>query len=170
MSRRILSLSVTALLFVGSSIHAQPSFPQGNGSMEGHTGTDSSPQAWFPPSGDAALQPEFNEPATNEAPAAPAYGSGDYGYESGYYGLQGDNVPADAALINLTVPRNAEVWFSGEKTSSTGRSRSYVTPPLESNRRLAYDVRVRWMENGQPVERVEKVRVHPGDRLSLHID
>src|SRR5262249_26327995 len=106
---------------------------------------------------------QFYAPQYYSAPAEQTY-------ESGYYGTQRDSIPADAALINLTVPTNAEVWFSGDKTTSTGGFRSFVTPPLESGHNFAYQLRVRWMEDGQPRERVEKPPVRPGERLNLRID
>jgi uncharacterized protein (TIGR03000 family) len=92
-------------------------------------------------------------------------------YESGYYAARPEfRIADDAALINMRVPANAEVWFSGEKTRSTGEQRSFVTPSLEADRKFAYEVRVRWMEDGKPVERVEKVRIRSGDRLNLRFN
>lgn len=106
----------------------------------------------------------------------PSYGyavmpNADGEYASGYYGMRPEwVVPPDAALIEMRVPANAEVWFSGEKTVSAGEVRSFVTPALEKNRKFAYEVRVRWMENGKPVERVEKLPVHPGARVNLRFN
>jgi hypothetical protein len=36
-------------------------------------------------------------------------------------------------------------------------------------RRFAYDIRVGWMQDGKAMEKVEKVRVHAGDRLNLRM-
>lgn len=92
-------------------------------------------------------------------------------YMSGYYAPQPEFIlPANAALIEMRVPANAEVWLSGEKTKSTGEFRSFVTPALEKNRKFAYEVRVRWMENGKAMEKVEKLPVHPNDRLNLRFN
>ena len=78
-------------------------------------------------------------------------------------------VPRSAALVRLGVPANAEVFFSGEKTQQRGESRSFVTPPLESGKKYVYHIKVRWTDSkGKAVEREERVRVHPDDRL--HFD
>jgi uncharacterized protein (TIGR03000 family) len=70
----------------------------------------------------------------------------------------------------MRLPANAEVWFSGEKTKSTGERRSFMTPSLDNDRKYAYEVRIRWTDrNGEEREKVEKVRVRPGDRLQLRI-
>jgi uncharacterized protein (TIGR03000 family) len=148
MKRRVLSFALAALFLIAAWASAQPSFPQGTGSMHGDR----------PIAAPAYYPPAYYPPA--EAT-----------YESGYYGTRPEFVvPADAALIDLAVPANAEVWFSGEKTKATGEIRSFVTPALEKDRRFAYEVRVRWMENGKVKEKIEKLPVHAGDRLNLRFN
>lgn len=148
MSRRVVTLALVALIAVAAWVNAQPSFPQGTGSMHGDRGI--SAPVYYPP--------------VYYPPAEPTY-------ESGYYGVRPEFVvPENAALIDMRVPANAEVWFSGEKTKSTGEFRSFVTPSLEKDRKFAYELRVRWMENGKPVEKVEKLPVRAGARLNLHFN
>jgi uncharacterized protein (TIGR03000 family) len=162
MTRIALSLSFMALLLFGPQVNAQPSFPQGNGSVGGSTSWEYGSSRGF---SRRAYVPQSYETQYYFTP--PAYRT----YESAYYGRQPEYVvPGDAALIKLRVPANAEVWFSGDKTTSTGSDRSFVTPSLERGRRFAYDIRVRWMQNGKPMEKVEKIPVHPGDRLNLRIE
>jgi uncharacterized protein (TIGR03000 family) len=80
-------------------------------------------------------------------------------------------VPRSAALIRLEVPANAEVFFSGEKTKQRGKSRSYVTPPLEAGRQYVYHIKVRWMDStGKVVEREQRVPVHADDRLNFDFE
>jgi uncharacterized protein (TIGR03000 family) len=76
-------------------------------------------------------------------------------------------LPPGCAVLDLRVPPDAEVWFSGSPTAQLGGVRRFVTPPLEPGRQLYYDVRVRWTVAGRPVERAEAVRVYPGDRRTL---
>ena len=163
MTRIALFLSLLAVFAFGNSLRAQPSFPQGNGSVGGSS-------SWERGSSGGFFSRRAHVPQTYESQYY--YGpSATQTYSSGYYGQQPDYVvPNDAVLIKLRVPADAEIWFSGEKTKSTGADRSFVTPSLESGRRFAYDIRVRWMENGKPIEKVEKVRVHAGDRLNLRIE
>jgi uncharacterized protein (TIGR03000 family) len=110
--------------------------------------------------------------------SSPRYNSGYYreagnsDYYSGYYATRPEYVvPANAALIKMQVPANAEVWLSEEKTQQTGAARSFVTPALEPGHKYAYQVKVRWMnEKGEKVERDRKVAVQPGARLNLRFE
>jgi uncharacterized protein (TIGR03000 family) len=74
-----------------------------------------------------------------------------------------------AAVLRVRVPADAELWFDGARTAQRGAARQFVTPPLEDHPNLSYEVRARWSENGKVVERVETVRVHPGDRLTVDL-
>jgi uncharacterized protein (TIGR03000 family) len=179
MTHKLLFTLTVVLMSVGS-VKAQPSFPQGNGSISGSTpweygyaytpGYESSSLNYYdymPQDTSRGMYARWWYAPQYYYSAAPAF----YTYESGYYGTRPEYVvPDDAALINLTVPANAEVWFSGNKTASTGAERSFVTPQLERGRRFAYDVRVRWMENGKTMEKVQKVPVQAGSRLNLSIN
>lgn len=100
--------------------------------------------------------------------AAPA-AAPDY---SSYYAPRPEYVvPRDAALISMQLPANAEVWFSGEKTTQDGDARSFVTPALEQGHRYAYQIKVRWKDStGKSVEREQKVAVRPGARLNLRFE
>jgi uncharacterized protein (TIGR03000 family) len=76
---------------------------------------------------------------------------------------QGTTAPADTeAHVRLLVPAGAEVWFDGDKTSQTGSVREYVSPPLTPGRNYAYQVRVRWTEDGRPLDQTRKVTVRAG--------
>jgi uncharacterized protein (TIGR03000 family) len=81
------------------------------------------------------------------------------GYDYGSYA--GD---ANAVHLNVRVPRDAEVWIEGQKTNQTGSSRQYVSPPLTAGKSYTYDIRARWSENGQEVERDRHLTVRAGDR------
>jgi uncharacterized protein (TIGR03000 family) len=75
--------------------------------------------------------------------------------------------PPAAARFTLRVPAEAEVWFDGQRTSETGSERRYSSPPLDPQRRYAYDIRVRWQEDGVTVERTRRVHFHGGERVSV---
>jgi uncharacterized protein (TIGR03000 family) len=76
-------------------------------------------------------------------------------------------LPDGAALLAVRVPADAEVWFDGEATAQRGRTRLFVTPPLDGGREWTYSLRVRWRDGGRPVERAQTFRVRPGDRLLI---
>ena len=71
-------------------------------------------------------------------------------------------------LIGVRVPAGAEVWFEDQKTSQTGMIRHFVSPPLESDRKLTYHIRARWTEDGRQVDKDRKLEVHPGDQLFVN--
>jgi uncharacterized protein (TIGR03000 family) len=79
------------------------------------------------------------------------------------------SIDPNAVVISLRVPANAEVLIDGSKTSQTGPVRDFVTPPLETGRQFGYDIKARWTENGQPVERERHVNFHAGDRLMVNM-
>src|SRR5438105_1813123 len=70
-----------------------------------------------------------------------------------------DLAPSPAVLV-IQLPANAELELVGEKTTQTGASRRFKTPPLAADREYDYPIKATWKENGQPrtVERVLKVR------------
>jgi uncharacterized protein (TIGR03000 family) len=76
-------------------------------------------------------------------------------------------VPASAALLQVHVPADATIRFSGQPTSQRGAWRQFVTPPLEGGRALVYELQVRWHDHGQVVERTRLVQVAPGDVLTF---
>jgi len=72
-----------------------------------------------------------------------------------------------SVFLSIRVPPNAELWFGDVKTNETGSERSFVSPPLEPGQGYTYELRARWTENGQTVDRKRTLQVHAGDRLSI---
>jgi uncharacterized protein (TIGR03000 family) len=102
-------------------------------------------------------------------PDSPDYTRSGHGAPSAAYRVvePAEGVPPAAALMTVRVPADAEIWFSGDKTAQQGAQRRFVTPGLEGGRYFTYEVRARWKENGKAIERVQTVRVHAGDRLTV---
>jgi uncharacterized protein (TIGR03000 family) len=69
------------------------------------------------------------------------------------------------AHIWLRLPENADVWVNGVKTKQTGESRYFYSPPLVPGKKYSYDMRVRWMEDGKPVEKTQRVLVQAGETI-----
>ncbi len=136
------------------------------------------------------------EPAPTETPAAPAtpyYANyGDYrapltpsgqavvgspysspgqpvtSYQSYYNAgtMTGDR----PAIINVRVPAQAQVWFDDVPvTTGAGAFRQFLSPPLEPGYRYSYEIRARWMDNGRPVERSQKVTFRPGEQATVNL-
>jgi uncharacterized protein (TIGR03000 family) len=72
-----------------------------------------------------------------------------------------------AARITLHVPADAEVWFDGQLTTETGSERKFSSPPVDPQRHYAYEVRVRWREGSEVVERTRQVRFHGGEKVTV---
>jgi uncharacterized protein (TIGR03000 family) len=75
-------------------------------------------------------------------------------------------IPDQRAHVTVTVPPNAQVWFNGTLTTSTGSDRHFDSPPLTSGRQYTYDVRATWNQDGQPVTQEQKVTVTAGAYVS----
>jgi uncharacterized protein (TIGR03000 family) len=77
------------------------------------------------------------------------------------------DAPHGAALLRVLVPANADIWFSGAKTTQRGDSRLFVTPEISKGGNFVYEIRARWLVDGRRVEQVKNVRVHEGDRVTV---
>jgi uncharacterized protein (TIGR03000 family) len=76
--------------------------------------------------------------------------------------------PDNRATIRLQAPTaDAEVWFDCEKTSQTGTIRDYYSPPLTPGKSYVYRIRVRWLENGKPVEKERTIHVRANTRQDV---
>lgn len=71
------------------------------------------------------------------------------------------------AELRLLVPAGADTWLEDVKTRQQGSVREFVSPPLEPDQKYTYTIRGRWPENGEVVDRIRKVAVHAGDRLTV---
>jgi len=108
----------------------------------------------------------------------PYYGYGYGGYGASSYAAVAPTVtyssfyPTDpgysaqptngSAIVDVRVPSSAQVWFDGTPTAQRGALREFETPPLTSGG--SYDVRARWMQNGQVMDQTRTVQVQPNGR------
>jgi uncharacterized protein (TIGR03000 family) len=71
--------------------------------------------------------------------------------------------PPDAGVIQVRLPeRYATVLFNGEKTSSIGLTRYYVTPDLQAGRSNTYSITAAWKKDGEEVTKERQIKVAPG--------
>jgi uncharacterized protein (TIGR03000 family) len=77
--------------------------------------------------------------------------------------------PRDEAAVVVRTAADAELWFDGVATKQTGRIRTFETPELRPGKGYLYEVRVRWMENGMPVERMRTVAVAAGQTVDIDL-
>jgi uncharacterized protein (TIGR03000 family) len=101
-------------------------------------------------------------------------------YDSGYYGAYGDvtssyldtysptaSQPDTSALVTVSAPADAEIWFNDTKTTSTGSVREYQSPPLTPGTRYTYELRARWSQNGHEVTQTQQVEVTAGTHVNV---
>lgn len=148
--------------------------PAVTGSISGFQGSYPAPQVSYPSSVSYAF-PGGSSPAVTQS--SPSFGSlslspASFATERGSSPSVTVAEPAwpkadSTALIEITVPPDAKVWFDNETTNHTGSVRYFVTPALSSSKPSQYEVHARWTENGQPVDRREKLAVEPGKRAFL---
>jgi uncharacterized protein (TIGR03000 family) len=73
-----------------------------------------------------------------------------------------DPAPDTTAHVTVNVPADAQVWFEGAATKSTGPVREFYSPPLSPGSGYTYEIRARWNENGHDVTQTQQVNVNPG--------
>jgi uncharacterized protein (TIGR03000 family) len=120
------------------------------------------------------------------------YVGSDLGYDSGYYGSYGDVTTSDSdgyasvtppagsyqsfyptaqpdarAHVTATVPADAQIWFEGVPTTSTGTVREFNSPPLTPGSQYTYEVRASWNENGHEVTQTQQVKVTAGAHVNV---
>ncbi len=71
--------------------------------------------------------------------------------------------PATAlpGTVVVRVPAAAQVWFDDSSTRSTGTERSFQTPTLTAGKTYRYDIKVRWLQDGKPVDVTRSARRPP---------
>ena len=67
------------------------------------------------------------------------------------------------ARVHVIVPDpDAQVWFEGRKTNSSGTTRDFVTPELEPNSDYHYTITAAMDDNGRVVTKERRVNVRAG--------
>ncbi len=88
------------------------------------------------------------------------------GYQSFYPSDTTQRNP-NMAYIRVRVPADAEVFFDGQRVQQSGTDRLFVSPQLERGYKYTYEVKARWTQNGQQVERTRTVSVRPGEETTV---
>src|SRR5262249_12189711 len=64
----------------------------------------------------------------------------------------------NSAHLRVMVPPDATEWFNGVLTEQKGTERSFVSPAITPGQDYTYEIRARWISNGQPVD--ERRTIH----------
>jgi len=82
--------------------------------------------------------------------------------------LIGTTDDPNSAMIEVTVPANAELWFDGVKTSQTGSTRYFVTPPLTAGKTYTYEIRMSTPSRTDAAADTRQVQVQAGKRSTVN--
>lgn len=109
--------------------------------------------------------PVYSENYVQTAPPVDVYG------QSYYPPAAMDMALSTAARLDIVVPPGADLWLEGAKMTGQANAsvRHFTSPPLDVNREYTYDVRARWTENGQAVERTQSVDVRAGQQSVVNL-
>jgi uncharacterized protein (TIGR03000 family) len=64
--------------------------------------------------------------------------------------------------LEVRIQPDAELWIEGAKTMQTGDVREFISPPIQPGRPYTYEVKVKWMDNGQERTQTRTLKVEPG--------
>jgi uncharacterized protein (TIGR03000 family) len=70
---------------------------------------------------------------------------------------------ADRALVYVTTPPDASVWFDDHATQQRGMNRLFMSPPLDPTRSFSYTITASWRENGEQKTISKEVDVRAGE-------
>jgi uncharacterized protein (TIGR03000 family) len=116
--------------------------------------------------------PTYYAPAYTSVPAyvptAPfvAYRSSELPGGMGYVSTAAP-VADGLARITVTVPPDAKLTFSGDKTVQTGTVRRFEATELVPGRQYSYEVKATWKEQGREMIRSRHITFRAGDVINL---
>jgi uncharacterized protein (TIGR03000 family) len=80
----------------------------------------------------------------------------------------GTQAPKDA-LIEVTCPANAKIFFGDSPTMQTGSQRKFLSPELAAGKTYTYEVRATWTDaNNKAVTQTRQVQVQAGKRSTVN--
>jgi uncharacterized protein (TIGR03000 family) len=65
----------------------------------------------------------------------------------------------NTGLLRVHTAPSAQLWFDGTAMTQTGAVRSFSTPELQPGKTYTYEVKIRWLEDGKPVERTRNIDI-----------
>jgi uncharacterized protein (TIGR03000 family) len=77
------------------------------------------------------------------------------------------SLDADATMISVMVPEDADVYVNGYRTQSGGMRRRFVSSGLQAGRKYAFEVRVVAQRDGREVSDSQVLQVMAGERNEL---
>ena len=79
-------------------------------------------------------------------------------------------VPQAKAQIVFDVPSDAVIYLVGQKTKSTGDTRTFSSPLLKQGKKFGYPIRVELTRDGKTYTAEAMQMVRAGDRVQLKVE
>jgi uncharacterized protein (TIGR03000 family) len=76
---------------------------------------------------------------------------------------------ANKAVVMAHLPAIARVWVDDDLTTSIGKERYYVSPPLTPGKEYNYTFRVAWVEEGKWVAQTSVITVTAGEMHCFYL-
>jgi uncharacterized protein (TIGR03000 family) len=74
----------------------------------------------------------------------------------------------DTAVLSIRLPADAKLFFGNTEASvQNGAVRMFRSPALDPRSNYQYELRARWMENGQQVERTRMVPIRANQVVNV---
>jgi len=143
--------------YYGSGYYSPSYYNSGYAYSPSYSSYSYVPNYSYAPEYNDAQSPDYSIQANPSTPSATTQ-------QSLYYSPpQTDN----SAQIRVLVPAGAQVWVGGALTSQTGSERVFASPAIQPGRTYTYEVKARWMQEGEPVEQVKQVRVQANQTTTV---
>ena len=81
--------------------------------------------------------------------------------------MQQEAVPANKALVVVSLPADARLFLNGQFTRAQGTLRSFMTPALEPGGIFTYTFRMELFQNGAVRTQTQEVTFQAGQRVSV---
>lgn len=78
-----------------------------------------------------------------------------------------DGVPANRAIVVVSLPAHAMLYLNSLPTRSQGPVRTFITPELEPGATFTYTFRMESFENGQRRSQTQDVTFQPGRHVAV---
>jgi uncharacterized protein (TIGR03000 family) len=81
---------------------------------------------------------------------------------------EAEKPPADAALLVVKIPAEADLWINDARTTQEGSYRRFQTPSLAARSDVPYKLTVYWRIKDAQLSRTETVQVRPGEVVTIN--
>jgi uncharacterized protein (TIGR03000 family) len=87
---------------------------------------------------------------------------------NGRQAFYGPQAGVQQGWLDIRVPASAaQVLINDVPTNVQGLSRLFITPALDPQRENIYEIKAKWTQNGQQVEKSKEIKIQPGQRVVI---